>query len=296
MAAVRHNLADGTVNMASRAAMHLDASGRIPLYHQIFMILRNRIFGGMLAPGDLVPSEQEVCSEFGVSRITAKRALNELAEAGLVVRERGRGTRVVLRPPVPAVSASIEGWLDNVSLMGMSTEARVLDFGYVAANEDIAQALELPSGSQVQRAERVRILKGEPMSFLVTYVPAEIGRQFDREDLNATPLLQLLERAGVQVASARQTISATLADEFVASVLNIQPGSPLIEVRRIVRNAASSPVEYIRVLYRPDLYHYEISMRRVRERDGMRWTTHSSSPFPGADVETDRKSGEARRS
>lgn len=185
-----------------------------------------------------------------------------------------------MRPAVPAITSSIEGWLENISLMGIATEARVLGFAYVAANGEIANALEVEPGDEVQRAERVRLLDGEPMSFLVTYVPADIGRQFDREDLNKRPLLQLLERAGVDVASARQTISATLADDFVASSLNINPGEPLIEVRRIVRDTGERPIEYIRVLYRPDLYRFEMSMRRVREKDGARWTTMASSPIP----------------
>ncbi|NIA69927.1 GntR family transcriptional regulator [Pelagibius litoralis] len=263
---------------AGRRYSRLDPEARVPLYHQIFIILRNRIYGGEITPGDLVPGEQELCHEFGVSRITAKRALNELADAGLVVRERGRGTRVIKRPPAPAVTASIEGWLENISLMGLATEARVLDFGYVPANEDIATALGVEQGAQVQRAVRVRILDDEPMSFLVTYVPADIGRHYDRDDLNTTPLLHLLERAGVDVASARQTISATIADGEVAAALSVHAGAPLIEVRRVVRDGAERPVEYIRVLYRPDLYRFEMSMRRVQEEEGMRWTTQGAAP------------------
>ena len=269
-----------------RASVRLDPNARVPLYHQIFLILRNRIFGGEVQPGDLVPGEQELAVEFNVSRITAKRALNELAGAGLVVRERGRGTRVTHRPKAPAVTSSIEGWLENISLMGIATEARVLDFGYVAASEDIAHALELDPGTDVQHAVRVRSLDGEPMSYLVTYVPADIGRQYDREDLDTKPLLLLLELAGVKVASARQTISATLADSEVAGALSVHAGSPLIEVRRVVRDSSGRPVEYIRVLYRPDIYRFEMSMNRVREREGMRWATQTSSPVPAGGAES----------
>ena len=269
-----------------RASVRLDPNARVPLYHQIFLILRNRIFGGEVRPGELVPGEQELAAEFNVSRITAKRALNELAGAGLVVRERGRGTRVTHRPKAPAVTSSIEGWLENISLMGIATEARVLDFGYLAASEDIAHALELDPGTDVQHAVRVRSLDGEPMSYLVTYVPADIGRQYDRVDLDTKPLLLLLELAGVKVASARQTISATLADSEVAGALSVHAGSPLIEVRRVVRDASGRPVEYIRALYRPDIYRFEMSMNRVREREGMRWATQTSSPVPAGGAAT----------
>lgn len=265
---------------AAQSFGRLNANSRVPLYHQIFLILRNRIYGGELSAGDLVPGEQDLAAEFRVSRITAKRALNELADAGLVLRERGRGTRVIKRPPAPAVTASIEGWLENISLMGVSTKARVLEFDYVPASEDIAHALDIEPGTEVQRAVRVRSLDGEPMSFLVTYVPADIGRQYGREDLDTKALLHMLELAGVDVASARQTISATIADAEVAGALSIHAGAPLIEVRRVVSDSAERPVEYIRVLYRPDLYRFEMSMRRVREREGMRWATLTSLPVP----------------
>jgi len=286
MKTTRSGHSDEVVAGHERSAVRLDPNARVPLYHQIFLILRNRIFGGEVQSGEMVPGEQELAAEFNVSRITAKRALNELASAGLVVRERGRGTRVLHRPKAPAVTSSIEGWLENISLMGIATEARVLDFSYVAASEDIAHALEIEPGTDVQHAVRVRSLDGEPMSYLVTYVPADIGRQYDREDLDTKPLLLLLELAGVKVASARQTISATLADSEVASALSVHAGTPLIEVRRVVRDSAGRPVEYIRVLYRPDVYHFEMSMNRVREREGMRWATQSSSPVPAGDAVT----------
>jgi len=269
-----------------RSPVRLDPNARVPLYHQIFLILRNRIFGGEVQSGELVPGEQELALEFNVSRITAKRALNELADAGLVVRERGRGTRVIHRPKAPAVTSSIDGWLENISLMGIATEARVLDFSYVAASEDIAHALEIEPGTDVQHAVRVRSLDGEPMSYLVTYVPADIGKQYDREDLDTKPLLLLLELAGVKVASARQTISASLADSEVANALSVHAGTPLIEVRRVVRDSLGRPVEYIRVLYRPDIYRFEMSMNRVREREGMRWATQTASPVPAGGAET----------
>lgn len=280
---------NGAGNGKDRAgALHgrLNPDARFPLYHQIFVLLRNRIYGGALTPGDLVPGEMDLAREFGVSRITAKRALNDLADVGLVVRERGKGTRVVARPPTPAVTSSIEGWLENISLMGIATEARVLEFDYVPASEDIAAALDLESGMEVQRAVRVRRLDGTPMSFLVTYVPSDIGRQYDRDDLNTKPLLHLLERAGVDVASARQTISATVADGEVAAALSVHAGAPLIEVRRVVRDVSDRPVEYIRVLYRPDVYRFEMSMRRVHGKEGMHWSALTQTPMQTGDGET----------
>ena len=262
---------DGDQPQAAARRVVTDASSRVPLYHQILIILRNQIFSGELRPGASLPGEQELAERFGVSRITAKRALNELADAGLVVRERGRGTRVSDTPPAPTIKTSVEGWLENISLMGVATDVEVLEFDYVAALADVSEALIVPVGAIVQRTVRVRSLEGEPMSHLVTYVPEDIGRSFDRDEMGHFPLLTLMERHGVKVADARQSVSATLADPEVARALGIHAGLPLIDVRRIVRDVNDRPVEFIRVLYRPDKYQFEMNLKRVRRREGMQW-------------------------
>ncbi|MEM1046100.1 MAG: GntR family transcriptional regulator [Pseudomonadota bacterium] len=244
---------------------------RVPLYHQIYVVLRNRIVSGQIEPGARLPGEQDLAETFGVSRITAKRALNELATSGLVIRERGRGTRVVPSPPRPAVRTALEGWLENISLMGVATDATVLEFDYVPATKEVAEALDLAEGDSVQRAVRVRSLAGESLSYLTTWLPREIGEAFDADDLQRLPLLHLLERGGIKVSAARQTVTATLADPAVAAALAIDAGAPLLEVSRIVSDTAGRPVEYIRVLYRPDRYQFEMDLKRVGDEESMRW-------------------------
>lgn len=255
---------------ASPAA--LDADSRIPLYHQLYLLLRDRVQRGGFAVGDLVPGEAELAGRHGVSRITARRALNELAATGLVVRERGRGTRVVVGGADAAMSASIEGWLENASRMGAATRARVLEFDYRAADDDVINALKLPAGATIQRAVRVRLLDGAPMSWLLTCVPEDIGRGYTRAQLEDVALLQLLERGGVEVSRAYQSISATLADVEVAAALDVPVGAPLLEVRRVVHDAGGRPVEYIRVLYRPDRYRFDMTMQRAAPDDAIRWS------------------------
>lgn len=254
----------------------LDSSSKVPLYYQLVVILRNHIYSGELCAGARVPGEQELCCKFNVSRITAKRALNELARYGLVKRERGRGTHVVSRPPGPAVKASIDGWLENVNLMGAETKARVLEFDYVAADQDVGNMLQIDVDSEVQRSVRVRYLNEIPMSYLVTFVPADIGRQFATDDLNKHSLMHLLERAGAEVDSAQQIITATVADSVVASALKVPEGNPLLEIRRVVLDMDARPVEYIHVVYRPDLYQIEMTMQSMRNKSGPNWTTQDS--------------------
>ncbi|MBM3599548.1 MAG: GntR family transcriptional regulator [Alphaproteobacteria bacterium] len=244
-----------------------------PLYHQIYVLLREQILGGVYADNDLVPTEQELTRRFGVSRITAKRALDELAAEGLVIRRRGQGTTVASRLSVPALNANISGLLENLLMMGLKTKVRIVDFAYVPASEDVARALALEVGAEVQRAVRVRSLDGAPLSFTTSYVPGALGLTFGRKDLATKPLLELLERAGVLIGSADQLIGAVLADSTVAPRLGVRVGSPLLSVTRTVFDQHARPVEYIAILYRPDRYQYRMKLARVQGPATKLWST-----------------------
>lgn len=261
----------GAAPQAVASGPRLDPSSPVPLYQQLVVQLQSRMASGEFVPGSVLPGEFELSRDYGVSRITAKRALDELADAGLVKRERGRGTQV-LAPTGPAsVRTSIDGWLENISQMERATQVRLLACDTQSASPDIASALELEEGAEVQRSVRVRTLDGNPMSYLVCFVPGPIGRTFLPEDLASTAMLTLLERAGHKVASARQTVSATLATPETAQALGIHAGAPLLEVRRITCSADDRVVQYIRALYRPELYHIEMSMTRKAGPDGPLW-------------------------
>lgn len=246
----------------------------VPLYQQILVILRNQIMSGDLAPGEKVMGEADICAAFNVSRITARRALNELADSGLVLRERGRGTRVAdnaaATVPEP-LRATLDGLLENVGHIGRTTKVQVLHSGYRLAGREIAAILSIAKGDPVLHALRVRALSDKPMSLLQTWVPSDVGARIEGQDMSATPLLILLERAGIPVALATQTLSATLADARAAKSLDVPAGSPLIDVRRIVYDTSDRPVEYIKILYRPEMYQFQMSMRRVERDTGKAW-------------------------
>jgi GntR family transcriptional regulator len=250
----------------------VSAALRMPLYHQIYLILHQKIIGGEFAYDERISSELELVADYEVSRITARRALDELAAEGLVVRQRGRGTRVRFRRPNQALDSSIEGLLENLLAMGLKTSVTLINFEYVAAGYEVARALQCELGDIVQRAVRVRHLEAGPFSYLVTCVPQDIGGNYDANDLASQPLLQLLEKSGVVVDGARQSISAVLADADVAAHLDVGIGTALLELRRVVLDRDGRPVEYIRALYRPDRYQYNMVLSRVQGGDTRIWS------------------------
>lgn len=251
----------------------VDDRSPTPLYHQVYLILRNKILKGEYSFDAAMPSEQDTSQIFGISRITAKRALNELASDGLVKRERGRGTRVIYRAPVQPLRSSVEGLLENLLTMGLETQVRLKSFQYVEPDGEVALALQCADKSLVQHAKRIRCLDEEPFSYLETYVPEHIGRSYSREDLASRPLLELLERSGVVVGRAEQTIDATLADAEVAGALELCLGSPLLSIQRIVYDQNANPIEFIKALYRPDRYQYRMMLSRVGDEMSRSWST-----------------------
>ncbi|HTZ03111.1 MAG TPA: GntR family transcriptional regulator [Xanthobacteraceae bacterium] len=233
---------------------------------QVYLVLRDRILSGAIAFGAKLPTENELAAVHGVSRVTVRRALGELARERLIERRRSAGTRVVYRPVLAPMTADISGMLASLADMGRRTAVKLLSFDYVPAEGAAAQALGVASDQMLQRSVRVRSVDGEPFSYLTTFVPESVSLTFTRQELASRPLLDLLERAGVKVEHARQRISAGLATPDVAAALDVRTGTPLIELTRVVYDQSGRGVEHLHALYRPDRYAFEIDLVRSGTR------------------------------
>ena len=237
---------------------------------QIYLLLRDRITGGMAA-GSSLPAEQALAAEHAVSRITVRRALAELEREGLVLRRQGAGTFVRMRHTPNPVIADLSDMLANIEAMGRVTQVRLIAFGYQPATANIASALNLATGESVQHSIRVRLIDGEPMSYLTTHVPARIGMTYSEEELALRPLLSLIERSGIVVARATQEIGAVLASPDVAQALDVEVGSALIALTRVIFDGKGHGIEHLLALYRPDRYEMRMDLVRADGANGKRW-------------------------
>ena len=238
----------------------------LPRYYQIYLILRKDLVEGHYAPDVAMPNELKLAARFGVSRVTLRAALNRLEQEGLIVRRRGRGTFARPQPPRSAPKANIRGVLENLIGMGLlRTTVRVLEFETIAPAADVARALRLAGAERVVKVVRVRSYRGTPLGLVTTFVPEPIARRIAKRGLQSEPMLALLEKAGVKVGSADQTVSATLADAAVAPFLGVATSSPLLSVQRVVYDDQGMPVQLLRAMYRPDRYEYQMHLSRVGE-------------------------------
>jgi len=257
----------------------------LPKYHQIYLVLREQLHDGRFDQG--LPGEIALMGQFGVARVTIRRALAQLAQEGLILREPGRGTRRVTqrspestfastRSPVEQ-QARLSGLLENLVTMGLRTTVKVVSVQCLAAPPDAAQALQLPAGTALQKAERVRSTTDGPLSHITTWVPQAIAGGFGARELAQKPILLLLEESGVRVGRAEQTISARLADVAMAQHLDVSVGSALLAVRRLIYDQDERPVQWLHGLYRPDRYEYQMQLSRIGSIDAKVWVSKELS-------------------
>ena len=233
-----------------------------PLYRRIFESLRERIDAGHYEDGAFLPGEHEISGLFGVSRITAKRALDEIAAAGLAVRQQGRGTIVRRTANRTSVRGTVVNFADSMKRHELNVVVRLHDFGLVPASVEVAEGLGLAVGDRVQRA--IRVWHGEkgPFSHLTTFVPADIASSWTAADLERTSLAALMRQHGVRMMRAEESITATLADPAVAARLEVEIGAPLLSVSRRVYDANDRVVELLWALHPPSRYRYDIAIKQ----------------------------------
>jgi GntR family transcriptional regulator len=238
--------------------------------HRVYLLLRDEILRGAHPRGATLPGELRLAEIHGVSRVTVRRALDALVADGLIERRAGSGTIVAGEGmPQTGIAADFATLMPQLVRMGQTTAARLLSFAYVAPPAAIADALG--TTAKVQRAVRVRLMGDAPFSHLTTHVPEEIAQNFSEADLATTPLFRLLERSGVQVDRADQSISATLATPEVAEALGLAPGAPLISLTRVVYDVTGRGVEHLSALYRPDRFRLEMTLNRVGQDGARQW-------------------------
>ena len=230
----------------------------IPLYYQIFLALRDEVLSGVRPFGAAMPTEYELGGLYGVSRITARRALDELAQHGLVERRRRTGTRVSFRAPAALIEGNIDQALESLIAFGRGTRVRVVEFDEVPAATPVAEALAIETGAPVLRALRIRLAASVPLGAIESFVPAHLGLSLTRRSLTETPILELIRRAGYDIGAGRQTILAMPADRTLAAMLETEPRAAIIRIDRIVGDRRGRPLLFTIARYRGDRYRLSL--------------------------------------
>lgn len=233
-----------------------------PLYLQLREALRKRILDGELRQHERLPSESELIREFGVSRITVRQALNDLASEGLIFKLVGKGSYVSKPRPVQSLSR-LQGFGEAMSRLGYRSVNRLLSLKTLEASADVAERLELEPGAPVTEIRRVRYLDSAPVSLDLTYVRPDLGARLAREDLVTRDIFLIIENDyRIALGHADLVIDAQIASVEQAELLQVDAGAALLHIERLTHGRDGVPLEFDRLLLRGDTFRYQARVER----------------------------------
>jgi GntR family transcriptional regulator len=226
------------------------------LYVRVETVLASEISGGDLKVGDQLPTEDSLVARFGVSRITVRRAIQNLVSRGLVEIRRGKGT-FVAAPKITQELTELSGFVEDMQALGRKPTARLIGKEIVTADATVANKLALTKGERVVTIRRVRLADGIPLSFDETFLPLEIGKKIITNNLKVEPIFSLLERKyDIPLIEAEYKLDAIAAEAEVAAALKIKQRSPVFRIERTSYSTGGRPVDYERLHYRGDLTQF----------------------------------------
>ncbi|MGO9383669.1 MAG: GntR family transcriptional regulator [Mycobacterium sp.] len=236
----------------SGSAGPVSTAAGVPLHRQLFLVLHDEIDRGVIAPGDALPTEQTLCEQFGVSRITVRRALADLAEQGYIERRHGVGSFVRQHGPadVSDVLGAGRSYMEGLRQTQFETEADVAELGARRPPRAIAEALE--TSGELLHIVRVRRQRrtGEPLIVSDAWLPQDLADVLTEPALRRAPLYELLSDAGIVVDRVRHEITAEIAGPRNAHLLDTAIGAALLRVNRLAF-VGDAPHHHVSVLLSP---------------------------------------------
>jgi GntR family transcriptional regulator len=227
------------------SAPSLERGPGTSLHRQLFVVLRDEITRGVYASGAL-PKEEALGERFGVSRITVRRALADLASLGLVERRHGLGTFV--RADLPQVRARPSlGLIDGLRKAALETDVEVLEVAQSVPPPDVAALLQLAPEEKAVHALRLRSIDGVPVMLTDAWVPAQLGKRVSATALRKHALYEILLAQGVKFGRVVQEITAEVADPARSRLLQVETGAPLLKMVRLLHDLDAQPVQHLTV-------------------------------------------------
>ncbi len=223
----------------------------MPVYARIQQQIRDGIASGSYRPGDRIPSEPELAAQFGTTRATVARALQELVFDGSIIRRAGSGSFVAPRTPAVALdSRRLRSFEEQAAETGETVSYRLITFRQAAAPPDAAAKLGLDPAAQLYHLERVRLIQGVPLSLESRFIPLPIGARFAAEDLARQSIHHILAATlGLRIIRIQASVLAGTATTRVGALLEIVRGRPLLIRDHVLTGPDERPIVVGRSFY-----------------------------------------------
>jgi GntR family transcriptional regulator len=244
----------------------LSREGKVALFFQISDTLTEQIKSGTYAPGDLLPSENDLIAEYSVSRTTVRRAIQELVNHGLAYTIHGKGTFVAERQLTQHLNR-LTSFSHDVAQRGMTPSRRILQVSSLQPDQHLAAKLRISPSTTVIYLARLLLADNEPVSVGYTYIPTTViaphHSALTEAALAAEGLYPLLRRLGLDLVGGEQIVSASAATPEEATLLEVPPDSPLLSSERLAWTHGLVPVEFTLMKSRSDKARWRIALAPV---------------------------------
>lgn len=246
---------------------------KLPLYFQIESILRSKILTGELKEGDRLPPENELSKQFGVSPLTVRQALSFLVEEGLLDRKPGIGT-IVKKNPDEKITLSLSGKIDELLSVGLETETKCLRSEIIRGLDRPMRYLKLSEADPFYFMEKVRYWKGIPIMVVREYAPWSLIRLSSKDEKSILSLYSILtQKKGLTLKEVFQTIESLIADKEIASLLQIEMGSPLFYVERTFIEESGVPFLFQVTFTRAEYFKFSVHLSWKKKKE-MKWVVY----------------------
>lgn len=231
------------------SGISLKAQGTL-LHRQLYLTLKQQIVTGFYREGDRLPKQEALSEQFGVSRITVRRALADLQAEGLVQNEQGVGSFVqaLKHPPPAAVSLS---YLEGLERTVRETDVTVVQVEMARPPLSVASMLQVNEGAEALHVVRIRSRNGTPLMLLDAWMPPQFQPRVSPSALKERPLYQLLIGDDIALGEVIQEIAAEMADPGVARHLDVEVNAPILRITRLVHDSRQAPFQYLQIRSSP---------------------------------------------
>lgn len=240
----------------------LDRDSAIPLYAQLSEILRQKIVSNEWKPSQKIPSENELNQIYGVSRMTARQVIAQLANEGLVFRVQGKGTFVAPQKIKTRSPVGYQGIRKQLEQQGYQTETRLLSREVVPASASAAAAFGITPGASIYVIKRLRLANGEPISLHTSEVPQPLAPGLENSDMiNVQLCVVLAEEYGLQMGEVEETLEITAATSSEARALEVARASALLLLTQSISSGAGTVFERSKIVFRGDKIRLQFNYR-----------------------------------
>lgn len=234
------------------------------VFQEVAAQIQEKVNKGIYVSAQRLPSEYDLAKEFNVSRLTVRKAIDELISRNILVKQKGKGTYVMTQQKIQSGRAGLQGFTEAAKAYGKMSKTEVIQLEKLCASElteKVGQLLELRKQELVYHLVRVRSLDDEPMTVEEVYIRAAYLPKVTKKQMEGS-LFKLIEEQ-IEIAYSHQEVEAILVPEKVSPLLKVSMGEPVLKVNSITYSMTATPILYDRSYYRADKYTFKNTLHRT---------------------------------